>query len=101
MISKMVSRMACGLIAAAFATACSTATIRPQGGERISGDPNYEESKSYFFWGLSGEHDINVAEICKDKGVEQMQSQFTFLDGVKTVFTLGIYSPKTAKVWCK
>lgn len=84
-----------------YLSACASATIRPQGGEKIGGAPSYQESKSYFWWGLSGEHEINVAEVCKGKEVEQMQSQFTFLDGVKTFFTLGIYAPKTAKVWCK
>jgi hypothetical protein len=30
-----------------------------------------------------------------------MQSQQTFVDGLLGLVTLGIYSPQTAKVWCK
>jgi hypothetical protein len=101
MISKATLRTGCGLAALICLGACASATIRPQGGEKVGGKPTYEKSKSYFWWGLSGEHEINVVEVCQGKEVEQMQSQYTFLDGVKTVFTLGIYAPKTAKVWCK
>ncbi|HKP97334.1 MAG TPA: Bor family protein [Fibrobacteria bacterium] len=94
-------RLGFGLSALVYLGACSSATIRPQGGEKVGGTPTYQKSEPYFWWGLSGEHEINVVEICQGKEVEQMQSQYTFLDGVKTFFTLGIYAPKTAKVWCK
>jgi hypothetical protein len=100
-MSKTAVRIGGVLAAMAFIGACASATIRPDGGEKLSGEPAYKESKNYFWWGLKGEHDINVAEICKDKGVDQMQSQFTFFDGFKTAITLGIWAPKTAKVWCK
>ena len=98
---RTAARFGCGLSALFYLSACASATIRPQGGEKVGGAPTWQESKPYFWWGLKGESDINVAGICKDKGVEQMQSQFTFGDGFKTVITLGIYAPKTAKVWCK
>ena len=101
MISRKALRVGGGLFGLMLLDACASATIRPEGGEKIGGAPTYEDSKSYFWWGLSGSHEIDVVEVCKGKEVEQVQSQFTFLDGVKTVFTLGIYAPKTAKVWCK
>lgn len=101
MKSKTASAIGCGAFALVCLSACASATIRPQSGEKVGGKPTYQESKSYFWWGLSGEHEIDVVEVCKGKEVEQMQSQFTFLDGVKGFFTLGIYAPKTAKVWCK
>lgn len=90
-----------GLAAVALLLAgCATVTIRPTGGEKVAGAPNYEESKNYFFWGLSGEHTIDVKQICGDKGVDQIQSQRTFMNGFLGAITLGIYVPKTAKVWC-
>lgn len=53
---------------------CATVTIKPGGGARMSGRPSYQDSKPYFFWGLMGEHEIDVGEICQGKTAEQMQS---------------------------
>lgn len=82
-------------------TACATVTVLPNGGSKVSSKPTYESSYSYFLWGLVGEHQLNVSDICNGKSPRQLQTQFTFLDGFLSTITLGIYSPKSAKVWCK
>lgn len=97
----MFNKVFCGAVVLALLSACSTVTIRPSGGEKVSSAPTYQDSKSYFFWGLAGTQEINVADICGGKKTTQMQSQYTFGDGFKSLITLGIYSPKTAKVWCE
>jgi hypothetical protein len=89
------------LLAAMLLAGCASVTVRPEGGDKLAGKPDYQKSKNYFFWGLGGEHTIDVQEICEEKGVEQIQSQYTFVNGLLGGLTLGIYSPKTAKVWCK
>lgn len=89
------------LAAGAALVSCATATIRPNGGPGISNPPTFSQTEPFFFWGLKGEHTVNVAEICQARGVEQMQTQQTFMNGFLTVITLGIYAPKTAKVWCR
>ena len=100
-MSKSWSAAPVGMLIAAFLLAgCATVTIRPDGGAKTSGKPDYQKSKNYFFWGLAGEHTIAVASVCDNKGVEQVQSQYTFMNGFLGVITLGIYAPKTAKVWC-
>lgn len=81
-------------------SACSTVTIAPQGEEKLVSKANYEESKPFYLWGLSGEHHINVLEVCNNEEPLQMQSQQTFSDGLLGLITLGIYAPHTAKVWC-
>lgn len=101
MKESAILRTGGALLAALYLSACATATIRPDGGTRVGGKPAYQETKNYFFWGLKGEHEIDVAAICKEKGVEQMQSQMTFVNGLLSAITLGIYAPRTAKVWCK
>ncbi len=80
--------------------ACSTVTIQPQAQQKISSKPTYQESKSFFLFGLVGEHHVDVTQICGGKEPLQMQSQQTFVDGALTILTLGIYTPHTAKVWC-
>jgi hypothetical protein len=97
----VLKQWSAALIAAFLLAGCATVTIRPEGGAKTSAKPDYQKTKPYFFWGLAKTHTIDVAEICEDKGVEQIQSQQTFMNGFLTTITLGIYSPKTAKVWCK
>ena len=96
----MLKSWSAALFAAILLTGCATVTIRPEGGTKVAGKPDYEKTKPYFFWGLMKEHTINVAEVCGDKKVEQVQSQATFLNGFLGAITLGIYAPRTAKVWC-
>ncbi|QDP03082.1 Bor family protein [Thalassotalea sp. PS06] len=81
-------------------TGCSTVTMQPEQTSKYVNPPTYEDSKNFFFWGLVGEHRVNVTEICGDKEVIQMQSQQTFQEGVFALLTLGIYSPHSVKVWC-
>lgn len=80
---------------------CQTVTIKPDGGKhRLSTSPNWSETQSFFFWGLVGEKHINTASICHGASVRQIQTQYSFLNGLLTTITLGIYSPRVAKVWC-
>lgn len=83
-----------------FFVGCSTVTIRPGGGPKLSTNPTWSSSKPFFLGGLIGSHSVNVDQICGSRGVKQMQTQDTFLDGLLQVLTFGIYFPRTAKVWC-
>lgn len=81
-------------------TACSTVTIHPQQTQKLSSPPTYKTSKSFFLWGLVGEHRVDTIAICNGAEPKQMQSQQTFTDGLLGIVTLGIYTPHTVKVWC-
>lgn len=89
------------LIFTLLLTACSSVTMRPYGGIKEKRAPDYSDSKDYYFWGLMGEHEINTSEVCGDRRVEQMQAVLTSSDWLRGVFTLFIYAPRTAKVWCE
>jgi len=81
---------------------CQTVTISPEGKKhKISSHPSYERTQNFFLWGLSGENTINVEDICREKPIKQMQTQMTFVNGLLSFITFGIYTPRTAKVWCK
>ena len=82
-------------------TACSPVTIRNDGQPKNYGQADYRKDVVYWWWGFSGEHNINVREACKGKPVDQVQATSTFTDALSYIFTLGIYMPRTAKVWCK
>ena len=84
---------------------CAKITIRPNSAipaqdAVMQGGPDYERSMPYFFFGIVGVRHVDVKKICNNRPVLQMQSVHTPEDVIKTVFTLGIYTPKTAQVWC-
>lgn len=80
---------------------CSSVTLRQDQEPRNEKPATYQKTYNYWWWGLKGEHDINVREICQGNGVDQMQAINTFTNTLSIIFTLGIYSPRTARVWCK
>lgn len=82
-------------------SSCSTVTISNRENYKTSTEPNFERSYPFFMWGLAGEKEVNVADICQGKSPKQMQTQMTFIDGLLTGITLGIYAPRTVKVWCE
>ncbi|WP_430460336.1 Bor family protein [Thalassolituus sp. LLYu03] len=82
-------------------SACSSVTIRPYGGEKDTAQPDYQVSKPFYWFGLSGEHEVNTSLICGQRRVMQMQAVTTLADWLQGLVTLGIYSPRTAKVWCE
>src|SRR5262249_22788175 len=80
---------------------CSTVTVRPQGGPRLETPPTHEERVSFFLGGLVGEGNIDVRAVCGGKNAEQLQTQDQFVDRLLGGVTYGIYTPRTARVWCE
>lgn len=81
-------------------TACSSVTIRPDGGIKDTSEANYIDSKPFYVLGIFGKHKVDVNEACEGTDVLQMQTVTTSSDWILGVITFGIYSPRTAKVWC-
>ena len=102
-MKKYASQLgAVGLFAVAIAmSGCFTVTSRPSGGFAVASKPQFEQQQDFYLWGLVGESHIDTKTVCAGKKPTQLQSQTTFLDGLLTVVTLGIYAPNTAKVWCE
>lgn len=82
-----------------FTYSCGTVTIS-NSKDKLTREPDYQQRKSFFVFGLVRKHYVNVDEVCGDKEVVQMQSQYTALDTFLSIVTIGIYTPRTAKVWC-
>lgn len=81
---------------------CQTVTISPKGKTfRYSNTPDYEKPQNFFLLGLIGEAYIDTNKICGDKPVTQMQTKQSFEDGLLAIVTLGIFTRRTASVWCK
>jgi hypothetical protein len=70
--------------------------------EDTVGAPVYEQSHNFFLWGLTpSEKLIGSSEICgRGRTLTTLESKTTFVDGLLTVITLGILSPKTLTAKC-
>jgi hypothetical protein len=79
---------------------CANVTISPQGQPHIATAPTFEERRDFFLWGLIGEHTVDVSAVCRGTAPLQLQTQMTTTDALLTIITLGIYAPRTARIWC-
>ncbi len=87
--------------AAILLNGCSSVTVRTDQLEKNHDTPTYQKRYNYYWWGLKGEHSVNVRLVCQGKPVEQMQTAFTLSDTLMGLITIGIYNPRTARVWCQ
>ena len=100
MSKVLLSKLLTAVLISLTLAACSSVTIRPEGGSKNRDEPSYLDSKRFYFWGLVGEHEIDVNALCEGAAVEQMQTVTTVSDFLLSTVTLYIYAPRTAKVWC-
>lgn len=90
----------CGILLT-LVSGCASVNVRTDNLAESQVPPSYEKTFSFWWWGLEGEHEVNVREVCLGKGVEQLQTISSFKDSVISLLTLGIYVKRTARVWCK
>lgn len=89
------------LVLTTVISACSTVTIRPHGGLKDSSPADYIDSKPFYFGGPIGVHKVDVNQACEGREVTQMQTVMSSSDWFFSIITFGIYTPRTAKVWCE
>ncbi|WP_394846555.1 Bor family protein [Pendulispora brunnea] len=64
------------------------------------GAEKHEEWNSFFFWGLAGEAEVNVAEICHQGEAWKIEEGTNGATWLVSLVTLGIYSPRKVYVTC-
>ena len=80
---------------------CSSVLFVKDPKSRIFTDATFESSKPFFFFGLIGPtYDVYVDQICLGKGIDQVSTVYTGHDLLASIFSLGIYVPRTVRVWC-
>ena len=80
---------------------CATQTyhINPVGDAYVVKE---ERMQNFFVAGIGQEKAMDAAEICGGaENIIKVESKLSFLDGFLGVLTQGIYTPRTAKVYCK
>ena len=70
--------------------------------EAASTKPSFEDRQDFFIAGIGQDETVDAAKICNgSQNVIKVESELTFLDGFLGVLTYGIYTPRTARVYCK
>lgn len=63
--------------------------------------PDFEDYVPSSFWGLVGEsYPVDVKKVCQNKDPIEVRKGKSGEDWLLSLFTLGIYWPRTVQVWC-
>lgn len=78
---------------------CATQTYNFNGG--ASSAPTKEVMQPFFVSGIGQTQEIDAAEVCGgvDK-VAKVESHMSFLNGLLGGFSMGLFTPRQAKVYC-
>lgn len=88
------------LTAATVISGCSTQTFNINGTTEVP--PQTEDSQVFFISGIGQEKSTNAAEICGGADrIIKVETQKTFVNGFLSFITLGIYTPRDARVYCR
>ncbi len=87
-------------LALVITTGCQTVTMVKDAKSNTAEDPSWQESQPFFLFGLVGERHIDVVKACNGQTPTMVAAQTTFLDGFLGVITIGIYTPRSLKIWC-
>ena len=90
-LRPLVLAIALATQAGCFATTFTTG--------RPASNQHTERTLPFWFWGLSGAHEVDLDAICPG-GVAKFQVVSQPIDTLFDTLTLGIYSPRTAVVEC-
>ena len=56
----------------------------------------------FFFWGIGQEKTNYVERVCGSKeNLVRIETEDSFLSGLLTGLTYGIYSPRVARIYCR
>jgi hypothetical protein len=88
------------LSVAVLMSGCATQTFVM--GDTSNNTPTQETTHSFFVEGIGQEKMVDAASVCggADK-VQKVQTKLTFWNGFLGGITFGIYTPRTAMVYCK
>lgn len=97
-MKKIITTVLMG--SALLASGCATQTALIQPAQQVT--PTFSKSQSFFIGGIGQTQSVNAAEVCGGAAnVAKVQTIQSPTDVALGVVTFGIYTPRTAKVFCK
>ena len=80
---------------------CLNQKIIVDGSERAKTIPNFQGTNHFILVGLGQTTTIDATEICGENGVNAVETKTTFINGLLTSITYGIYAPRDYAIYCK
>ncbi|OOF45874.1 lipoprotein bor [Rodentibacter trehalosifermentans] len=80
-------------------SACSTQTayVKSQ-----TGKLTLEDNQTFFLFGVGQEETVNAVKVCgSEEKIAKVESQLTGKNILLGLVTLGIYTPRMARVYCQ
>ena len=67
----------------------------------VEGPATRERNLNYFFFGFFPfRHEVKLSELCGTDKFRQAYVSNNLWQGLVSIFTIGIYTPRTLKIWC-
>lgn len=97
-MNKLITTALMGSVLLASGCATQTALIQPT--QQVT--PTYSESQTFFISGIGQAQSVDAAQVCNGAAnVAKVQTIQSPKDVALGLVTFGIYTPRTAKVFCK
>jgi len=81
-----------------FATGCSYQKFQLD--DKAALTPAKEGTSHFFVAGIGQTHTIDAKAVCGDRGVRATETSYSFLNGLLTGITYGLYAPRSYAVYC-
>ena len=62
--------------------------------------PAYEGRSHFFLWGMGQKKNYDLANACPLRGINSIESYWTFYDSLMGGLTMGIYAPESFAIYC-
>jgi len=101
MMSKTKNVVALGLSLAfaGMATGCFKHSFTAGTGGNVNGEAAYSKWHSHWLFGIIGETDVNLKEICPS-GNATIKDEHTFVNGLIGALIGAVWHPTTVEVYC-
>ncbi len=97
-MKKLIVSAVLGSVVLASGCASQTALIQPT--NQVV--PTYSKSQTFFIQGIGQEQTVDAAQVCNGgENVAKVETIQQPLEVALSVVTFGIYTPRTAKVFCR
>ncbi|MBQ8482144.1 MAG: Bor family protein [Alphaproteobacteria bacterium] len=98
-MKKHLTLLFCAFIIAVLSS-CSTQNFEINPNPTAMEQPSYEGTNHFLLWGFRQVQTMHPGEACGPEGVSRVETKETFINGLLSVLTLGIYAPRDYAVYC-